>query len=109
MVVFMFRPCKPSFSSCIAKIILLCTKKKMFLPDARRIVAMMANRHTVRDRTEVKLPGHSVCHFVNAVYLNLAVSLRTPICRPDPARTEFRPDGRPVLVDLRPESFFDRL
>lgn len=76
-------------------------QKQMLRTDTRRIVALMTNNHSIRDRAVVHLPHNTMCTHLYPIFFQLPVPvIITPSC-PDPAIAG--------LVNTRPKSNMKRL
>lgn len=93
----------------VRSIVHIGPQKQMLVSDARRIVALVADTHTVRDWAEVNLPRNAVSPFHHAsAYTESAVASRKATGSPRPAWSEFRAHDGAVFIDLGPEAFKER-
>ncbi|HKD73909.1 MAG TPA: hypothetical protein VKB76_00385, partial [Ktedonobacterales bacterium] len=74
-------------------------KKQMIGSDARRVVAMVADKHTCRDWAEVQFPGEPMGAHVSAVHKDFAIAASSGV---------FIGPTATVLSHSRPEAILCR-
>lgn len=97
-----FSYCKSSLFNCVSKIVSLCSNPQMMRIHARWIVAMMQNKHSIRNGSVMKNPTRSMgLHNSggSASFSDPSVCCMVKTSDPNPTTVCF--------VDLRPKSFWE--
>jgi hypothetical protein len=85
----------------------LRSEEEVIWPNARAVVALVTDAHTIGDLPKVQSPRVDVCPYVMMTGREAAVAV-TSAAGPNPTRPQFLADNRAVFVDLRPEAVYFR-
>lgn len=91
----------------VSQIVRIRPKKQVIRTNTGRVVAAVADKKPVRDRSIGEFPRYAVCEQPFAwspAQSDLPIASREMGAGPQPAGSKLRADDRPILVDLLPES-----